>query len=109
MMKLLSAFQKLSKRLLLLLQKEIETNLYLTALGCGLRLGEIIGLKWEDIDFKKETISIKRAVSNIAKVKSDGTREWGVIEHTPKTETSVRTIPIPKTLVNIRRNKVRNA
>lgn len=73
--------------------------LYLTALGCGLRLGEIIGLKWIDIDFTQETISIKRAVSNIAKVQSDGTREWGVIEHTPKTETSVRTIPMPKTLV----------
>lgn len=56
-------------------------------------------MKWEVIDFKKKTLSIKRAVSNIAKVKSDGTREWRVIEHTPKTETSIRTIPIPKTLV----------
>lgn len=56
-------------------------------------------MKWEVIDFKKETLSIKRAVSNIAKVKSDGTREWRVIDHTPKTETSIRTIPIPKTLV----------
>ncbi|WP_190283358.1 tyrosine-type recombinase/integrase [Cellulosilyticum sp. WCF-2] len=97
------------KTLIASLEGNRNKPLYLTALGCGLRLGEIIGLKWEDIDFKKETISIKRAVSNIAKVKSDGTREWGVIEHTPKTETSVRTIPIPKTLVNIRRNKVRNA
>lgn len=73
--------------------------LYLTALGCGLRLGEIIGLKWIDVDFTKETISINRAVSNIAKVQSDATREWGVIEHTPKTETSIRTIPMPKTLL----------
>ena len=73
--------------------------LYLTALGCGLRLGELIGLKWEDIDFTAETISIKRAISNIAKVENDGTRTWSIVEHTPKTETSMRTIPMPKSLV----------
>lgn len=84
--------------------------LYLTALGCGLRLGELIGLKWEDVDLKKETLSIKRAVSNIAKVKSDGTREWKVIEHTPKTETSIRTIPIPKTLVKaLKQHKIQQS
>lgn len=73
--------------------------LYLTAFGCGLRLGEIIGLKWEDVDFNTETISIRRAISNIAKVQADGSRKWKVIEHTPKTDTSNRTIPMPKTLV----------
>ena len=99
-MKLLNAFRGLEQKILI---NSPEGNrnkpLYLTALGCGLGLGALIGLKWEDIDFKKETISIKRAVSNIAKIKSDGTREWGVIEHTPKTETDIRTIPIPRTLV----------
>ena len=87
------------KALIASLEGARNKPLYLTALGCGLRLGEIIGLKWVDVDFKNETISIKRAVSNIAKVKSDGTREWGVVEHTPKTETSIRTIPMPKALV----------
>lgn len=73
--------------------------LYLTAFGCGLRIGEIMGLKWEDIDFNNSTMSIKRAISNISKVQSDGTRKWSVLEHTPKTETSIRTIPIPDALL----------
>ena len=71
----------------------------MTTLGCGLRLGEIIGLKWENIDFEKETINIKSAISNIAKVENDGSRTWSIVEHTPKTDTSIRTIPMPKSLV----------
>jgi len=27
----------------------------------GMRLGEVLGLKWQDIDFKKETLTVKRA------------------------------------------------
>ena len=87
------------KALIASLEGNRNKALYLTALGCGLRLGELIGLKWEDIDFTTETISIKRAISNIAKVENDGTRTWSVVEHTPKTETSIRTIPMPKSLV----------
>ena len=54
-----------------------------TALGffTGLRSGEIIGLRWEDVDFTKKEIHIKRAV------------RMGTIS-TPKTKSSIRTIDI---------------
>lgn len=39
-------------------------------------------------------------ITNIAKVKSDGTRSWSVVEHTPKTLFSIRTIPIPTSVTN---------
>ena len=67
------------KALIVSLDGNRNKALYLTTLGCGLRLDELIGLKWEDIDFTAETISIKRAVSNIAKVENDGTRTWSVV------------------------------
>lgn len=47
----------------------------------GMRSGEIIGLRWSDIDFKRKEISIKRAI------------KMGVIS-TPKTQSSTRTIDI---------------
>lgn len=47
----------------------------------GMRSGEMIGLRWSDIDFKKREISIKQAI------------KMGVIS-TPKTQSSVRTIDI---------------
>ena len=77
------------------LDKHRNRALFILAFGAGLRLGELIGLKWKDVDMNNNTVSINQAVSNIAKVKSDGTRSWSVIEHTPKTLSSIRTIPIP--------------
>lgn len=36
--------------------------LYLVALSLGLRRGELLGLKWEDIDFGRKTVTIRRAL-----------------------------------------------
>ena len=52
----------------------------------GLRRGELLGLQWQDIDFKDLTISIRRNITY--------TPERGNVVDTPKTDESVRTIPI---------------
>jgi len=46
-----------------------------------MRIGELLGLKWEDINFKSGYISIKRGVTR------------GIID-TPKTQNSIRVIEI---------------
>ena len=57
----------------------------------GIRRGECMGLKWSDIDEKNCTIRIERNIVY--------TPECGVIVSSPKTATSIRTIPImPSTL-----------
>lgn len=44
--------------------------LYLTDISTGLRRGELLGLKWTDIDFKNKTATIKRSLIQIgSKVK----------------------------------------
>lgn len=60
-----------------------QHNIKTFALGffSGMRSGEMVGLKWSDIDFKRKEISIKRAI------------KMGVIS-TPKTVGSTRTIDI---------------
>jgi integrase len=59
-----------------------------TALGffTGMRSGEIIGLRWEDVDFTKKEIHIKRAI------------KMGVVS-TPKTKNSIRRIDILENLL----------
>ena len=57
----------------------------------GLRSEEVCGLKWEDIDFKNGTISIKRVL-----VYTKSTFYF----KDPKTKSSFRTISIPDTLLN---------
>lgn len=57
----------------------------------GLRIGEICGLRWEDIDFNHKKISINRTVR--CSVNPETNKEEWIIG-TPKTKTSNRTIPL---------------
>ncbi len=56
----------------------------------GLRRSEVIGLKWDAIDFEKGTLSVCRKVTSI---NADGHEQLRVDE-TLKTEASVRTLPL---------------
>ncbi|WP_143462800.1 site-specific integrase [Levilactobacillus enshiensis] len=72
------------------LKKEtLQKEAYFTTLEMtGMRLGEGLGLEWSDIDFKKKTISIKRARGR-----------FGI--GPTKTPSSVRTISIDESLVGL--------
>jgi len=52
------------KRLLDAAATEQDATLYLTAAYTGLRLGELLGLRWEDIDFEGDTIRVRRSWTN---------------------------------------------
>ena len=74
---------------------EFRTKLYLM-LTSGLRRGEVLGLQWEDIDFKKNCLTVKR---QITRIEGDS-----IIESTPKTENSIRTVPLTPITVELLRN-----
>lgn len=72
----------------------------LTAMFAGLRPGEIIGLRWRDINFEQGTLSVMRGMT----VEPEFDREGNVVARKTvigktKTAGSVRTNPIPKLLV----------
>lgn len=64
--------------------------LFTTLLGTGCRIGEIIGLRWEDVDFKNNIISINHNM--VYRVQDNGKCEFHIT--TPKTRNSVRIIPL---------------
>ncbi len=66
----------------------------LLAFASGLRIGELIPLRWSDIDFPNNTISVNKGISSIYKT-VDGKRTTTYIETTPKTLASIRGVPIP--------------
>ena len=66
----------------------------LLCLYTGLRIGEVCGLKWEDINFSTGDIFVNRTVQRIT---VDG--KSVLKELPPKSETSRRKIPIPSCII----------
>lgn len=67
------------------------------ALFCGLRRGEILGLQWDDVDFKNQVIRIR---NNVVKVGNESKLT------TPKTDNSIRTVAImPETVKILKQHK----
>lgn len=71
---------------------------FILALGTGLRMGELIALKWSDINFKNKTLDVNRAMSR-AYVFENGKKVFKIEENTPKTNSSIRTVPIPSNVL----------
>lgn len=74
----------------------------LLGLFCGLRKGEILGLKECDFDFEKETVKICRQIVANPKIAKDEFKieEYKVIERDPKTENSFRVLRVPRVVMN---------
>lgn len=78
---------------------ELEV-LFLVALSTGLRLGEILGLKWNDINFNSGTLTVNRTLQRVTEIDRNGNRESKIIEQLPKTKNSIRTVPIPQNILS---------
>lgn len=64
--------------------------LFTVMLGTGCRIGEVLGLRWQDVDFKNRTISINHNL--VYRVQEDGTCTNHV--NSPKTKAGIRIIPM---------------
>lgn len=74
------------------LTDDTERRFMALLLFTGMRRGEILGLRWEDIDFEKKLITVNRAVSYTANQP---------IVSTPKSESGKRVIPLEDQLVEL--------
>lgn len=61
----------------------------LLALYTGMRLGEVCGLMWQDVDWQERTLTVRRTVQRL---------KGGLTEGTPKSAKSHRVIPLPQFL-----------
>lgn len=62
-------------------------------LATGLRRGELLGLKWEDIDLERGGLRVRRQISRI-----DGE----ITEAPLKTKNAYRTLPLAEDAVSVR-------
>lgn len=63
----------------------------------GIRLGELLGLRWEDVDFSGRRIYIRRTLNRLNKTqKPKNAQETSteIVIQTPKSQNSLRSIPL---------------
>ncbi len=65
-------------------------EMYYTELATGLRRGELLGLKWEDIDFQHGDLRVKRQIARI---------NGEVVEAPLKTKNAYRTLPLSQDMI----------
>lgn len=76
--------------------------LFVIAFGTGMRIGELLALQWEDIDFKKRNIKVYK---NLQYMQDEKTRECQFVVQAPKTKQSNRTIPMLDKVADAFRNQ----
>jgi len=72
---------------------------FVTLLGTGLRRGELLALKWENVNLKEGVLTVKENLVNTSK---------GLVIQSPKTEKSRRVIPLPDDVLSeLKKHKAR--
>lgn len=69
----------------------------LICLYTGLRIGELLALKWKDIDLNSGFLTVNKSCHD----GKDNSGKTIRIDETPKTQSSIRTIPLPKQILPI--------
>ena len=70
----------------------------LLCLGTGMRIGELLGLQWQDMDLERGELKVQRTVERIYDADM---KKTVLIVNPPKTRSSRRVIPIPKEITRI--------
>ena len=91
-------------------QEKLERNAltnneleYLMCLYTGIRVGELCALRWQDVDLENSILHIRHSIQRIPS--DSGLRRTQLVLGTPKSESSVRDIPIPEFLGMLLREK----
>lgn len=86
------ACQEKLENILLTDMNEEKLLTYIT-LYTGLRIGEVLALRWEDMDWSNRILYVRHTISRVW-YERDGKKHSLLILAEPKTETSLRVIPI---------------
>ncbi len=71
----------------------------LISLYGGPRIGEVCALQWGDFDFQNGTIRINKTIFRIQNLENGERKGTRLVIDSPKTDCSLRTIPLPGTIL----------
>ena len=88
------------------LKKDRWGAAYIFALFTGLRRGEVLALRWDDIDLDNGIICVNKTLNRVKSYENDK-KKTRLIVTTPKTEKSKRMIPIVASLIPLLKEQKR--
>ena len=85
----------------LLMRRDPTSAGIVLALHTGLRIGELCALRWADISFPERSLNVQHTMQRLPATGSS--RMTAVMITPPKSPSSMRTIPLPESIVNMLR------
>ena len=82
-------------------QESYYYNLYVVALETGMRIGELTGLQWDDVDFNNKVIHVRHSMTYF----SNAEKKYVFEMHPTKTNKGLRDIPLSKNAANALRQQ----
>ncbi len=91
------------KRLVAYLQTDMDECKFgvLLALLTGLRIGELCALRWENISLKNRSLHVTATMQRLRDYEGTGDGKTKVTIGRPKSDTSIRTIPLTESAVRL--------
>lgn len=74
----------------------------LISMHSGLRIGEVVGLQWADLDFSTGVIHVRKTVQRLRDPDSEGSRYF-ISVGSPKTASSLRDVPMSDEILRLAR------
>ena len=84
-----------------ILTDEKYSLIYMLGLGTGLRIGELLGLRWQDIDSNDGWLHVRQTLVRVKNTDINANSKTKLIFQEPKTESGNRIVPIPSNFIPI--------
>lgn len=86
-------------KLLNSLKDERLKTCFILALASGVREGELLALRWKNVNLKEGTIAIKESLKRVKIFDEDSPAKTKLIFQEPKTKSGKRVVPLPQSVV----------
>lgn len=73
--------------------------IFILALATGVREGELLALRWQDVNLKEGIINITQSLKRVKTFEPNSPTKTKLIFQEPKTKASKRSIPLPKNVI----------